>query len=137
MGAGISITNASALNVINTSTPKRFSGIAFAVALLPQFTGMAIGPVIAGIYMQTHKILLNSGSTLSSFPSHEAYNLIFLTALLLSMLFIVFSFLLKKTTAQFEKAMVSSQSSSTWYDKALKICAASQRDCGWGRRDTQ
>lgn len=91
LGAGISITNASALNVINTSTPKRFSGIAFAVALLPQFTGMAIGPVIAGVYMQTHKILLNSstisGSALSSFPSPEAYNLIFLTALLLSTCF--------------------------------------------------
>jgi len=38
LGAGISITNASALNVINTSTPKRFSGIAFAAALLPQFS---------------------------------------------------------------------------------------------------
>ncbi len=53
LGAGISITNTSALNVINTSTPKRFSGIAFAVALLPQFTGMAIGPVVAGVFMHT------------------------------------------------------------------------------------
>ena len=59
------------------------------------------------MYMQTHKVLLNNGSELSSFPSPEAYNLIFLTALLLSMLFIVFSILLKKRTAQFEKAMVS------------------------------
>jgi dipeptide/tripeptide permease len=92
------------LNIINTSTPKRFSGIALAVALLPQFTGMAIGPIIAGAYMQTHKILLNSntsnGSALSSFPSPEAYNLIFLTALLLSMLFIVFSILLRKRMAR-------------------------------------
>lgn len=90
LGAGISITNASALNVINTSTPKRFSGVAFAAALLLQFTGMAIGPVIAGMYMQTHETLLNNGFALSSFPSPEAYNLIFFTALLLSMLFIVF-----------------------------------------------
>jgi MFS family permease len=116
LGAGISITNASALNIINTSTPKRFSGIAFAVALLPQFTGMAIGPVIAGVYMQTHKILLISntigGSALSSFPSAEAYNLIFLTGVLLSVLFIVFSMLLKKRAVQFGIAMGSSQSFS-------------------------
>jgi MFS family permease len=137
LGAGISITNASALNVINTSTPKRFSGIAFAVALLPQFTGMAIGPVIAGMYMQTHKISLNSGFGLSSFPSHESYNLIFLTALLLSTLFVVFSILLKKRTAQFEKAKVNRQSSSTWYDQALGICAAGQRICGWGGGNLQ
>lgn len=88
LGAGLSITNASALNVINTSTAKRFIGIALAVALLLQFTGMAIGPIIAGVYMQTHKILLNSntinGSALSSFPSSEAYNMIFLTGVLLS-----------------------------------------------------
>jgi hypothetical protein len=61
---------------------------------------MTIGPVIAGVYMQTHKILLNSntisGSALSSFPSAEAYNLIFLTGVLLSVLFIVFSMLSKK-----------------------------------------
>jgi hypothetical protein len=117
LGAGISITNASALNVINTSTPKRFSGIAFAAALLPQFTGMAIGPVIVEVYMQTHKILLNSntvgdGPALLSFPSLEAYNLIFLTGVLLSVLFIVFSMLLKKRAAQFGKAMVGSQSFS-------------------------
>jgi MFS family permease len=125
LGAGISIANSSALNVINTSTPKRFSGIALAVALLPQFTGMAIGPVIAGLYMQTHKILLNSntisGSALSSYPSPEAYNLIFLTAVLLSILFIVFSVLLKKRAAEFGKTMVSNQGFSTWYEKVLMI----------------
>jgi len=64
LGAGISITNASALNVINTSTPKIFSRIALAAALLPQFTGIAIGPVIVVVYMQTHKILLLCYSTL-------------------------------------------------------------------------
>ena len=117
LGAGISITNASALNVINTSTPKRFSGIAFAAALLPQFTGMAIGPVIVGIYMQTNKMVLNSntvgyGPALSSFPSPEAYNLIFLTGVILSVIFIVFSMLLKKRAAQFGKAMVGSQNFS-------------------------
>jgi hypothetical protein len=62
LGAGISIINASALYVINISTPKIFSGIALAAALLTQFAGMAIGPVIVGVYMQTHKILLNSNT---------------------------------------------------------------------------
>lgn len=117
LGAGISITNASALNIINTSTPKRFSGIALAAALLPQFTGMAIGPVIVGVYMQAYKIWLNSntvgdGLALSSFPSPEAYNLIFLTGVLLSVLFIVFSMLLKKRAAELGKAMVGSQNFS-------------------------
>jgi hypothetical protein len=48
--------------------------------------GTSVGPVIAGIFMQANQTVL---PLIGSFPGPQAYNLIFLTATLMSVLSIV------------------------------------------------
>ena len=48
--------------------------------------GTSVGPVLAGIFMQANQTVL---PLIGSFPSPQSYNLIFLTATLMSILSIV------------------------------------------------
>ena len=58
------------------------------------FVGMAIGPAIAGIYMQSNQMSI-IGSSLS-FPSLQSYNMIFITAFFISVISIALMLVLKK-----------------------------------------
>ncbi len=57
--------------------------------------GSSIGPALAAMYMQSHRYVVNIGTTQQSFPTGEAYNLIFLTAAILSIVSIVLAIFLK------------------------------------------
>jgi hypothetical protein len=48
--------------------------------------GTSVGPVIAGVFMQANQIPL---LLVGSFPAPQSYNLIFLTAVIMSVLSIV------------------------------------------------
>jgi hypothetical protein len=48
--------------------------------------GTSVGPVLAGVFMQANQITL---PLIGSFPSPQSYNLIFLTAAIMSVLSIV------------------------------------------------
>jgi hypothetical protein len=61
---------------------------------------MAIGPAIAGMYMQKDQVSVNGVS--GSFPSSESYNMVFLTATILSMVSISFSIILKRRMQKLE-----------------------------------
>jgi fucose permease len=90
IAVGLAFMQVGSLNVVLALTPEQFSGISLGMTLLIYLIGASIGPVIAGIYMEANQVSLQADNTVSvaastsSFPSSESYNLIFLTATLIS-----------------------------------------------------
>ena len=96
VAVGLALMQIGSVNVVLTSTPKQFSGISLGMNLLIYLIGASVGPVIAGIYLQANQVFVESDtdSISASFPSPESYNLIFLTAALISVSSIAFAILL-------------------------------------------
>ena len=92
IATGLSLTQVGGFNTILESTPRQFSGISLGMTVLLNLIGGAVGPAIAGIYMQTNQVFLNG----SSFPSPQSYNLIFLTAALFSLVSVVLLLIIRK-----------------------------------------
>jgi MFS family permease len=84
IASGLSLTATATWNMVVSSSPKEFTGISVGVGDLLLFIGMAIGPALAGVYMENHETI--EGVEGSSYPSPGSYNLVFLTAGLLSAL---------------------------------------------------
>jgi MFS family permease len=103
VAAGISLMQVGAFNITMEYTPHQFSGVSLGMSVVLVLIGSSIGPAIAGIYMQTHQELakgISSVGGVSSFPSPVAYNLIFLTAALISAISIVLVRILEKRMTQ-------------------------------------
>ena len=83
-------------NIVAASTPNQYSGIAYGMTVLFFYLGMAMGPTIAGLYMQTQQVSVSNAIVNGSFPSPEAYNMIFLTAAIISLTTIGLTIFLKK-----------------------------------------
>jgi MFS family permease len=96
LAAGLSLTSVGAVNVIILSTPKQYSGISLGTSVLMRIVGSAVGPAIAGMYMQSNQSILIIGGITRFFPSIESYNLIFLTAMIVSIVSIAVAILLKQ-----------------------------------------
>lgn len=94
---GLSLINVGTMNIIILRVPKEQSGTSLGMISLIRITGSSIGPVIAGMLMQIFSIDDGRGNI---FPSTLAYDMIFLTAFILSLLFIVFTFVLKARLLQ-------------------------------------
>ena len=96
---GLALMQIGSVNVVLTSSPKQFSGISLGMNLLIYLIGSSVGPVIAGIYLQANQVFLEpeTDSISTSFPSPESYNLIFLTAALISVSSIGFAILLNRS----------------------------------------
>jgi len=82
LSTGLSLTNVGAMNVIMLSTPKQDIGVSLGMSTLIRIVGASIGPAMAAMYMQTHKTSLPG--VVGAFPTADSYNLIFLTATLIS-----------------------------------------------------
>src|ERR671915_2082841 len=95
IASGLSITNLATWNMIVSSSPKEFIGISVGVGSLLLFMGMAIGPALAGVYMENHETV---EGTEGSYPSAGSYNLVFLTAALLSAISVGFALMLRRRT---------------------------------------
>ncbi|HEX2614957.1 MAG TPA: MFS transporter, partial [Nitrososphaera sp.] len=83
IAAGLSLSIAGAFNVILISVPMQVTGIALGMAVLLNLVGMSVGPSLAGVFQQ-----MNQGTVpgvAGSFPTHDAYSLIFITAALVSL----------------------------------------------------
>jgi hypothetical protein len=93
LSTGLSLTNVGAMNVIMLSTPRQDVGVSLGMSTLIRIIGASIGPAIAGMYMQTHKTLIPG---VGSFPTLESYNLIFLTASIISCISIGLSLVLRR-----------------------------------------
>jgi MFS family permease len=100
IAAGLSLASTSVWNIIVSSAPKQYIGISTGIGALLLFIGMAIGPAIAGMYMQKHQVYVDG--IIGSFPSSESYNMVFLTAAILSIVSISFSIILKRRMQKLE-----------------------------------
>lgn len=94
LSTGLSLTNVGAMNVILLSTSKQDIGVSLGMSTLIRIVGASIGPAMAAMYMQTHKTTL--AGLAGSFPNADSYNLIFLTATLVSFVSIGLSIILKR-----------------------------------------
>jgi MFS family permease len=79
---GISFTEVGAFNISTLFVPKQFSGISIGITTLLFLVGMSIGPAISGMFMEQYRNIIDG--VVGSYPSGEAYNLIFLTGALIS-----------------------------------------------------
>jgi MFS family permease len=96
IAVGLALMQIGSVNVVLTSTPRGLSGISLGMNLLIYLIGSSVGPVIAGIYLQTNQVFVASQGILASFPSPESYNLIFLTAALIAATSVVFAIFLNR-----------------------------------------
>lgn len=93
---GATLISSAGWNILLRTVPVQFIGSSVGMTLVLDFIGMSIGPVIAGMYLQSNTEPLLKDNEVTLFPSAEAYNLVFLTAALTSIIFIVLAILLKK-----------------------------------------
>ena len=87
VGVGMSFAPVGVMNIIMLATPPELMGISTGTTILVRIIGSAIGPAIAGMFMQSQQQILKinrAAPTFQSFPTGEAYNLLFLTAAMLS-----------------------------------------------------
>ena len=96
LSAGLSLTSVGAMNVIILSTPRQYSGVSLGISSLMRIIGASIGPAVAGMYMQSNQSILTVEGITRLFPSMESYNLIFLTAAIVSIVSIALAILLRE-----------------------------------------
>jgi MFS family permease len=96
LSTGLSLTSVGAINVIILSTPRQFSGISLGMTSLMRIVGASIGPALAGMYMQTNQTLLNVSGIINYFPSSISFELIFLSAVIVSVISIVLAIILRQ-----------------------------------------
>jgi MFS family permease len=100
LSTGLSLTNVGAMNVTILATPSEFTGMSLGMNNLLRILGSSVGPALAGVYMQKFQSTLEVAGTHMVFPSMQAYSVIFLTAMMLSILSIGFAFYLKRWLAK-------------------------------------
>jgi len=88
IASGLSLTMTSTWNMVVSGSPKEFTGISTGVGALLLFIGMAIGPALAGVYLQNHQTV---EGVAGSYPSPGSYNAVFITAGLFSAVTIGFA----------------------------------------------
>jgi MFS family permease len=84
IAAGLSLSITGGFNVVLLSAPIQATGIALGMVLLLNLVGMSIGPSIAATFQQMYQGTVE-GVAGEQFPTQVAYNLIFLTAALISL----------------------------------------------------
>jgi MFS family permease len=96
IASGLSMTITATWNIVVSSSPKSFIGISVGVGALLLFIGMAIGPALAGVYMESHETIKGIQG---SYPSLDAYNLVYITSALLSAVSLGFALMLRRRVA--------------------------------------
>ena len=94
IAAGISLVQVGSMNLILESTPRQFGGISLGMTVIFKMVGSAIGPVLAGMYMQANQATLEGIK--GSFPSPVSYMLIFLTLSLTSIITVTLSIYIRR-----------------------------------------
>ncbi len=95
VAAGLSLAQVGGLNIVLTLSPRHLIGISIGMTALFNLMGAALGPVIAGTYMQANRIFVTEVHEF--YPSALAYDQIFFNAALLSLVSIALSYIIKKT----------------------------------------
>jgi MFS family permease len=87
ISSGLALSIAGVFNVILVSVPMQVTGIALGMTMLLNLVGMSVGPALAGVFQQ-----MNQGAVAGIhglFPNSNAYNMIFITAMLMSLVSVV------------------------------------------------
>ena len=99
ISAGLSLTQVGAFNITLQHTPHQYSGVSIGISVVLVLMGSSIGPVIASTYMQAfQESVFSMGG--QSFPSQLSYDLIFITATIISLISFPCMILLKRRTNQ-------------------------------------
>jgi len=99
IGSGLSLLNVGQININTASTPIEFMGIFFGINTLFRFTGSAIGPAFAGMFMQANQTIASSTyyeNNIISLPSAISFANIFFCMSILAAVTIYLSVIIKK-----------------------------------------
>ena len=91
---GLSLIEIGAFNIVLVYSPLHLSGTSLGITMLLFLIGMSVGPTISGIYLQSFQSSIKGIN--GSFPSAFSYNLIFLTAVLISISSIILTVLVTR-----------------------------------------
>jgi MFS family permease len=91
---GLSFAEIGAFNISLVSAPLSLSGTSLGITMLLFLIGMSVGPTISGIYMESFKYTVKGIE--GSFPTSFAYNMIFLTSLIISIFSIVLTLIVTR-----------------------------------------
>lgn len=98
IAVGLALAEIGAFNISLVSAPIRLSGTSLGITMLLFLIGMSIGPSISGIYMESLKSPENLFQ--ESYPKPIAYDLIFLTAVVISIFSVLLTILVTKRMLQ-------------------------------------
>lgn len=93
IASGLSMTITGTWNIVVSSSPKSFIGISVGVGALMLFIGMAIGPALTGVYLESRESI---DGLPGAYPTPGSYNLVYLTSVLLSAVSLMFVLMLKQ-----------------------------------------
>jgi MFS family permease len=96
LSAGLSLAAVGAMNVIILSSPREYSGVTIGMSSMLRIVGSSVGPALAAMYMQTNQTVINIKGIVELLPSSFSFDLIFLTAVILSIASILLSIILYK-----------------------------------------
>jgi MFS family permease len=91
---GLSFAEIGAFNIVLVSTPLHLSGTSLGITMLLFLIGMSVGPAISGIYLESFKSSIKGID--GYYPSAFSYDMIFLTAVIISIFSITLSILVKR-----------------------------------------
>jgi MFS family permease len=94
ISVGLSFAIVGCFNIILMSSPQKVQGISLGMTVLLMLVGNSLGPSLAGMYQQMYRDTIPKLS--GSFPSAQAYDQIFLTAALLSVISVFLVIVLRK-----------------------------------------
>jgi MFS family permease len=98
LSAGLSLAAVGAMNIIILSSPREYAGVTIGMSSMLRIIGASIGPALAAMYMQTNQTVVDIKGVSESLPSTYSFNLIFLTAVILSIGSIAISIVLSRKT---------------------------------------
>jgi MFS family permease len=96
LSAGLSFASVGAMNVIILASPSEYSGVTIGVSSLLRIIGCSIGPALAGMYMQINQTNLSVNEIATNVPSQLSFDLIFFSAIIMSVISIILSILLAR-----------------------------------------
>ncbi len=98
ISSGLALSIAGVFNVILVSVPMQVTGIALGMTMLLNLVGMSVGPALAGVFQQMNQGVVPGIQGL--FPNSNAYNMIFIAAMLMSLVSVVMaSIVARKNTS--------------------------------------
>lgn len=96
LSAGLSLASVGAVNVSILSSSREQTGVIMGMSTMLRIVGSSIGPALAAMYMQTNQSLITIKGITESLPSSLSFDLIFLTAVIFSIMSVSMSIVLSK-----------------------------------------